>query len=156
MANVDIKLGYKNTAWFTTNAAIILKIGQIVYLEQTGTYKIGDGVTALSALSFLGNNDLSNLIRQELNYTTGSQTFTLTESASAVYSVFRNGQELRSSEYNVSATMLTIITSLDSGDNIDIIYSSTTVGVNPSYTKLEVDDLLAQVDANALLYAMSF
>jgi hypothetical protein len=54
MANVDIKLGYKNTAWFTANAAIILKIGQIVYLEQTGTYKLGDGVTALSALSFLG------------------------------------------------------------------------------------------------------
>ena len=54
MANVDIKLGYKDSAWFTTNAAIILKVGQIVYLEQTGTYKLGDGVTALSALSFLG------------------------------------------------------------------------------------------------------
>lgn len=54
MANVDIKLGYKDSAWFTTNTAIILKVGQIVYLEQTGTYKLGDGVTALSALSFLG------------------------------------------------------------------------------------------------------
>jgi len=54
MANVDIQIGYKNSAWFTTNASIILKVGQVVYLEQTGTYKIGDGVTVLSSLSFLG------------------------------------------------------------------------------------------------------
>jgi len=54
MADVNIQLGYKNTAWFTANAAIVLDAGQIVYLEQTGTYKLGDGVTALSALSFLG------------------------------------------------------------------------------------------------------
>jgi hypothetical protein len=54
MANVDIQIGYKNSAWFTTNASIILKVGQVVYLEQTGTYKIGDGTSQLSALSFLG------------------------------------------------------------------------------------------------------
>ncbi|CAB4204267.1 hypothetical protein UFOVP1393_40 [uncultured Caudovirales phage] len=54
MANVGIQIGYKNSAWFTTNAALILKVGQVVYLEQTGTYKIGDGTTVLSALSFLG------------------------------------------------------------------------------------------------------
>ena len=54
MANVDIQIGYKNSAWFTTNATLVLKIGQVVYLEQTGTYKIGDGITQLSALSFLG------------------------------------------------------------------------------------------------------
>ena len=55
MANVDIQIGYKNSAWFTTNASIILKVGQVVYLEQTGTYKIGDGITQLSVLSFLGS-----------------------------------------------------------------------------------------------------
>ena len=54
MANVDIKLGYKDSAWFTANPTLILKQGQIVALEQTGTYKLGDGVTQLSALSFLG------------------------------------------------------------------------------------------------------
>jgi hypothetical protein len=56
MAIVDgsLQLGYKDTAWFTANASVILKVGQIVYLEQTGNYKLGDGVTALSALSFLG------------------------------------------------------------------------------------------------------
>lgn len=56
MANVNIKLAYKDAAWFTANPTIVLLIGQIVYLEQTGTYKIGDGITALSALSFLGNS----------------------------------------------------------------------------------------------------
>ena len=54
MANVDIRLGYKDSAWFTANATLVLKVGQMVYLEQTGTYKIGDGTTQLSALSFLG------------------------------------------------------------------------------------------------------
>lgn len=52
--DVNIQLGYKDSAWFTANASVVLLVGQIVYLEQTGTYKIGDGVTALSALSFLG------------------------------------------------------------------------------------------------------
>lgn len=66
MANVDIKLGYKDSAWFTANAAIILKIGQIVYLEQTGTYKIGDGVTALSTLSFLGGSSTTPNLAQVL------------------------------------------------------------------------------------------
>lgn len=54
MANVNIELGYKNLVWFTTNPTLVLLAGQIVYLEQTGTYKIGDGVTQLSVLSFLG------------------------------------------------------------------------------------------------------
>lgn len=52
----SLQLGYKDTAWFTANATLVLLVGQIVYLEQTGTYKLGDGVTALSALSFLGNS----------------------------------------------------------------------------------------------------
>ena len=54
MANVDIQIGYKDAAFFAANPTLILKSGQLIYLEQTGTYKIGDGVTQLSALSFLG------------------------------------------------------------------------------------------------------
>lgn len=54
MANVDIRLGYKDSTWFTANATLVLKAGQTVHLLQTGTYKIGDGTTQLSALSFLG------------------------------------------------------------------------------------------------------
>lgn len=56
MANVDIRQGYKNAAWFTSNATLVLKEGQVVHLEQTGTYKVGDGTTQLSALAFLGGS----------------------------------------------------------------------------------------------------
>jgi len=55
MADVNIQLGHKNAAWFTANASVVLLDGQIVYLnDQSGQYKLGNGVTALSALSFLG------------------------------------------------------------------------------------------------------
>jgi len=55
MADVNIQLGHKNAAWFTANASVVLLDGQIVYLnDQSGQYKLGDGITALSALSFLG------------------------------------------------------------------------------------------------------
>lgn len=56
MANVNIREGYKNAAWFTANPTLVLKQGQRVNLEQTGTYKLGDGTTQLSALSFLGSS----------------------------------------------------------------------------------------------------
>jgi hypothetical protein len=54
IVNGSLELGYKNLAWFTANPTLVLKEGQIVYLEQTGTFKIGNGVSTLSALSFLG------------------------------------------------------------------------------------------------------
>jgi hypothetical protein len=54
IVNGSLELGYKNLAWFTANPTLVLKEGQIVYLEQTGTYKIGNGTSTLSALSFLG------------------------------------------------------------------------------------------------------
>lgn len=54
MADVNIQLGYKSSAWFSSNSTLVLLEGQIVYKLQTGEYKIGDGVTQLSALSFLG------------------------------------------------------------------------------------------------------
>lgn len=34
----------------------------MVYLQQTGSYKIGDGTTQLSALSFLGSANYTDLI----------------------------------------------------------------------------------------------
>ena len=56
MANVNIQLGYKDSAWFTANATLVLLAGQVVYLQQSGQYKIGNGVTQLSALAFLGSS----------------------------------------------------------------------------------------------------
>ena len=60
--NVDIQLGYKDSTWFTNNATLVLLAGQMVYLQQTGSYKIGDGTTQLSALSFLGSANYTDLI----------------------------------------------------------------------------------------------
>jgi len=71
MAIVDgsLQLGYKDSAWFTANASVVLLVGQIVYLEQTGTYKIGDGVTALSALSFLGGSGVQSVTGPQVDDT---------------------------------------------------------------------------------------
>ena len=55
MANLDIQIGYKDSAWFTNNATLVLKVGQTVHLQQTGTYKIGDGTSQLQNLAFLGD-----------------------------------------------------------------------------------------------------
>ena len=62
MANVNIQLGYKDSAWFTANATLVLLAGQIVYLQQTGTYKIGDGVTQLQNLAFKGISAQTELV----------------------------------------------------------------------------------------------
>lgn len=47
---------YVDTQWFTDNATFVLLPGQKANLLQTGTYKLGDGTTQLSALSFLGSS----------------------------------------------------------------------------------------------------
>jgi hypothetical protein len=93
-----------------------------------------------------------NLIREEFTYTSGAQTFTLSNSASAVYSVFVNGQELRQSQYTVVTTTLTIVDTLEASDRVDVIYSNATLGINPSYTKAETDTLLnAKVSSNTAI-----
>lgn len=53
MATVELRYSPQNTAWFTTNAALVLSAGEPAYHETTGQFKLGDGVTALSGLSFL-------------------------------------------------------------------------------------------------------
>lgn len=55
MALADIRQGYKNQAWFDANPTLVLKEGQVVHLLQTGRYKIGDGITELSDLDFIGS-----------------------------------------------------------------------------------------------------
>jgi hypothetical protein len=103
------------------------------------------GVTKKVASSNLGGGgggDLSSLVRQEYTYTSGGQTFTLSNTPSAIYSVFVNGQELNSSQYSIATNVLTIIDTLTSGDSVNVVFSGQPVGVNPSYTKIETDDLL--------------
>lgn len=77
----SIQLGYKDAAWFTANPTIVLLQGQKIHLQQTGTYKIGDGVTALSGLSFLGSfvevQGLPNVLL--INNTTSGNSIKLTD-----------------------------------------------------------------------------
>lgn len=83
MANVDIRLGYKDSTWFTANATLVLKAGQTVYLLQTGTYKIGDGTTQLSALSFLGTSNSLQIVSKDITDSsalTGTTAITLMKS----------------------------------------------------------------------------
>lgn len=51
-----VRQGYQDLAWFNANPNFLLGKGQRVNLLQTGQYKLGDGVTALSALAFLGGS----------------------------------------------------------------------------------------------------
>ena len=71
MANVNIQLGYKDSAWFTTNATLVLLAGQVVYLQQTGQYKIGDGTTQLQNLVFQGIAQETQLVTATVVNKTG-------------------------------------------------------------------------------------
>jgi len=71
MANVNIQLGYKNSAWFTANATLVLLAGQVVYLQQTGQYKIGDGTTQLQNLVFQGLAQETQLVTATVVNKTG-------------------------------------------------------------------------------------
>ena len=59
MALATVRLGYKDAAWFAANPTLVLEEGQHVYLLQTGQFKLGDGTTQLSSLSFLGGSGFS-------------------------------------------------------------------------------------------------
>ena len=110
MANVDIQLGYKDSTWFTNNATLVLLAGQTVHLEQTGTYKIGDGTTQLSALSFLGS--------------TGAATYT-----STLKHIVKAGQAINKGQavYVSSAAGTNMIVSKAS--NVSEALSSKTMGL---------------------------
>jgi hypothetical protein len=85
--------------------------------------------------------NLLPLTRQQFTYTSGAQTFTLTETPSGIYAVFVNGQELNTDQFSIATNVLTIIDTLISGDKVNILYSGQPVGVIPSYTKVETDAL---------------
>lgn len=50
MANVDIRVGKKDSTFFSANPTLVLKNGQLIYNETTSELFIGDGVTQLSSL----------------------------------------------------------------------------------------------------------
>jgi hypothetical protein len=89
MAVVELRYDPKNSAWFSANATMVLKAGEPAYLSTTGQFKLGDGTTQLSALSFLpagsgitltttGTSGASTLVSNVLNipiYSGGGTNF---------------------------------------------------------------------------------
>jgi hypothetical protein len=114
--NANVRLGYQNAAWFTTNAAVVLLSGQIVYRSTDGQYKIGDGVTALSALTFYGGVSSGGL-------TVGTSTITSGTNTNILYN--NNGVL---GEYSVTGTGTTAVLSTSPTFTTSII----TPLINPS------------------------
>lgn len=69
--NQNISIANKNAAWFLSNAEIVLHKGIHVYLDQTGKYKIGDGVTKISSLLWLGGIVPAPVILPTYHYLVG-------------------------------------------------------------------------------------
>lgn len=101
--NVNIQLGYKDITWFNDNPYIILLQGEIVFLEQTGTYKLGDGITELYKLDFLGTTPATpNLADVLLVGNSTGNTNILVETANAIE--LKNGSLLKEGTYDFGGT----------------------------------------------------
>jgi len=75
MANVDIRVGKKDAAFFAANTTLVLKNGQFIFNETTEDLYIGDGVTQLSLLTPINGGDTTNLVP----YTGANQNVNLGE-----------------------------------------------------------------------------
>jgi len=105
--SINIELGYKDSAWFAANPTKVLLAGQIVYLQQTGTYKIGDGTTTLTALSFLGGSASTPTIQQVL--TAGSTATTTITTTGFIKTAGTSAEFLKADGSVDSSTYLTTL-----------------------------------------------
>lgn len=123
MANVDIQLGYKDAAFFAANPTLILEVGQMIYLEQTGTYKIGDGITQLSVLSFLGTA-ASNYLQIVSKDITASTALTGTTAITLMKSILIPANTINVDD--VVKIMTRAIRNTATGGSINYMYINTT------------------------------
>lgn len=134
IVNGSLQEGYKDAAWFAANPTLVLLVGQKVNLEQTGTYKLGDGTTQLSALSFLGasGSGLSGLTTNKV-LKAGSATTAvdsnITDDVSGVTAASPNGN-------NALYSYDTVIGFGYSGAKTGEVYS------NDTSTKVNHEDLI--------------
>lgn len=108
MATVEFRYDPKNTAWFTANAAMVLKAGEPAYHDTTGLFKLGDGVTALSALSFLPIVSSSTPTLQQV-LTTGNVATTTIETTGFIKTGGTSSQFLKADGTVDSSTYLTTL-----------------------------------------------
>lgn len=143
-----VYLGYVTTASNGSAGRMYVKVQNGYELDELHNVVINSGTLANDdvlaydfATSLWKNKAITQgtpLVRQEFSYS-GSQTFTLSNTPSAIYAVFVNGQELNSSQYSFVTTTLTIVDTLQSGYKVNIVYSETAGGVLDYYTKAQID-----------------
>ena len=122
------------------------------YADAKVADTITDGVTTVApsqnavfdALSLKADkSSVGNLLREEFTFS-GSQTITLANNYGQVYSVQVQGQgALSTSQYTlVAPNQITITDTLESGDYIVVLYSTTATGVQPYYSQAQTDALI--------------
>ena len=156
MANVDIQLGYKDSTWFTNNATLVLKEGQTVHLQQTGTYKIGDGTTQLSALLFLGStgaatytSTLKHIVKAGLSINKGQAVYV--SSADGTNMVVSKASNV--SEATSSKTMGLLETTLSTNGQGYVITEGLLAGLNTNSANVG-DPVWLGVDGD-LIYGLA-
>jgi hypothetical protein len=104
------------------------------------------GVTIGKTKPGSGGGASGTLIREQFEFS-GSQTFTLANNYGQVYSVEVQGQgALHTAQYTlVAPNQITIEDTLDPGDYLVIIYSTSEAGALPYYTQAEVDALINNI-----------
>lgn len=121
------------------NPESILNGANVIVLDP-----VTNKLKSQSVSSLLGAGVGTLLLKNEFNYTS-SQSFTCSENIGSIYSVSVNGQELSGTQYSFATNVLSITDTLESGDYIIILYSGfTQIGVSNSYSRLEVDKLMAR------------
>jgi len=156
MANVDIQLGYKDSTWFTNNATLVLKVGQTVHLQQTGTYKIGDGTTQLSALLFLGStgaatytSTLKHIVKAGLSINKGQAVYV--SSADGTNMIVSKASNV--SESTSSKTMGLLETTLSTNGQGYVITEGLLAGLNTNSANVG-DPVWLGVDGD-LIYGLA-
>jgi len=131
--------------------------GRILYAIQNGyelnelhnclitTPANNDVLTYETSTSLWKNKAISQGIpftEQEFTYI-GSQSFTLSETPSATYGVFINGQKIGASQFSIATNILTILDTLQivngTPDEVSILYTETAIGILDYYTKAQID-----------------
>lgn len=77
IVTAEIRFAPQLAAWFTANPTLVLADGELAYCSDganAGKYKLGDGTTALSALTFYGGVSSSGLTVGTTTITSGTNT----------------------------------------------------------------------------------
>lgn len=140
---VDVRLGDKSAAWFAANPSLLLGKGQLVFLDdQSGQFKKGTGVTALSALSFLGGSSATPTLQEVIteDATVGG---TLAESADGLTTISINDDLINLSSSD--GTGNTNVTDTTPTNTTTIVEDGTSQGL----TTINATEVLNQITEGA-------